>query len=65
MNWVQIIAYSLFLSFFAHDTYVSEGQISAALIVGSHHVRVTMPFEASLVDSAPVRQLLEERQAVI
>lgn len=36
-----------------------------ALILESYHVRVTMLFEVLLVDSASVKQLLEERGAVI
>lgn len=47
------------------DTCASQEQITVALILESYHVRVTTLFEAPLVDSASVKQLLEERQAVM
>lgn len=43
----------------------SQEQITVALILESYHVRVTMLFQALLVDSASVKQLLEEGQAVM
>lgn len=47
------------------DARSSQKQTAATSILESHHVRVTMLLEARPVDLASVRQLPEEREAVI
>lgn len=47
------------------DTCASQEQTTVTWILEGYHVRVTTLFEALLVDLASVKQLLEERQAVI